>query len=62
MEAKINIRGTMRQMRTGEVLEIPREGYRPLSVRSTATLLRENYGLRYSISVNPEKILVTRIN
>jgi hypothetical protein len=60
--ARINVRGTMRGMDIGEVLELHRSQYRSLSVRSTATLIKENYGMAYSISVNPEKIVVTRIS
>ncbi|MDR0681618.1 MAG: hypothetical protein LBG15_07215 [Dysgonamonadaceae bacterium] len=64
MEAntKINVRGTMREMGVNEVLELPRNQYRPLSVRSTATLIRENYGMAYSVTINSEKIIVTRVS
>jgi hypothetical protein len=62
METKINVRGTMRKMNGGDVLEIPRKGYRVSSIRSTATLLQVDYGQAYSITVSPEKITVTRVN
>jgi hypothetical protein len=62
METKINMCGTMRKMNAGDILEVRREDYRPLSVRSTAALLRENYGYGYSVSVGPEKIVITRIS
>jgi hypothetical protein len=62
VKSKINIRGTIRKMRINEVLEFPRPEYRASSVRSTAALVKEDYGMAYSISVNQEKIVVTRIS
>jgi hypothetical protein len=51
-------------MDQGEVIEFPRGGkYKPLTIRSTVSMIRENTGQSYSVSVkNPEKIVVTRIN
>jgi hypothetical protein len=58
---RIGIRSTMRAMKPGDVFEFPR-GYNPTTVRSTAVSLKEAHKQAYSISVKPEKIVVTRVS
>jgi hypothetical protein len=64
IEKRVTIRNTMRKMKVDEIIEFPRDNfrYKPLTIRSTAGMIKENYGQGYKVSVSPEKITVTRIN
>jgi hypothetical protein len=65
MEAiyKINIRSTLQGMQPGDVFEFPKADYLSLTIRSTASMLKESCGKAYSVSAKqPEKIVVTRIS
>jgi hypothetical protein len=60
-KTKINVRGTMQKMAVNDVIEFLRPEVKPLSTRSTATLIKENTGKGYSVSVKTDKIIVTRL-
>jgi hypothetical protein len=62
-KSPINVRGSIRKMQVNEVLEFPRAECKPLSVRTMASQIKENYGSAYSVSAkDPDKVVVKRIN
>ena len=44
METKVNVRGAMNTLKINEVMELPKEDYKPASIRSTAASICENEG------------------
>jgi hypothetical protein len=58
---KINVRGTINTLNVNEILELPKKEYNPASIRATAGIVRENTGKGFSVSVQLEKITVTRV-
>jgi hypothetical protein len=61
-EEKINVQGTMRKMEVGEVLELEKKKYIPSSIRYTASKLKGDFGILYSVSVNENFIKIIRNN
>ena len=61
---KINIRSTLNGMSLGSVFAFPKDKYRSTSIRSLASVLKEQEGKSFSISIKkePGKITVTRIS
>ncbi|MDR2057558.1 MAG: hypothetical protein LBP83_04625 [Dysgonamonadaceae bacterium] len=60
---RINIRSTLLGMHPGDVFEFPKKDYNSLSIRASATMLKEAFGKAYSVSAkDPEKIVVTRVS
>jgi hypothetical protein len=59
---KISVRGTINTLNVNEVLELAKGEYKPASVRTTVGILRENTGKGFSVSVQLEKIIITRLS
>lgn len=64
---KINVRGAINALEVGgEPLELPNavsvggDGYKPSSVRNTASSITSDTGRKFTVSVTDEVITVTR--
>lgn len=55
-----NLRKAIKELAVGATLELPRNGYLPSSVRTTASLLKCDIGQSYSVYVTDKLITVTR--
>jgi hypothetical protein len=49
-------------MRQDEILVFSKDEYRPMSVRITCSLLKENFDQAYSVSAKGQNITVKRIS
>lgn len=62
IETRINVRGSISALATGDFLEIPRQPeYKPSYVRNAASLVAIDTGRKFSVSVKDDVIIVTRI-
>lgn len=64
MVTKISVRATLKEMQAGEEVKIPFRLSRYNSVRNCASLLGQDMGRRYSVSVDrtAEQTKVTRLS
>jgi hypothetical protein len=63
MQAKerINVRGTMTKMKTGDKVIRERQDYAVHNVRVTASILKSSYGLPFTVRLIGDKVLIERL-
>lgn len=62
VETRINVRGSIKALRIGDFIEIPRTpAYPPSYVRNAASLVAMDSGRKYSVSAKEDVIIVTRL-
>jgi len=58
---KINVSGKMKSLGIGESFVLDRSDYIVSSVRGTATIIRQDTGSQFSVSVSDSEIRVERV-
>ncbi|GAB6122325.1 hypothetical protein [Dysgonomonas termitidis] len=57
---KINVRGSIKALKVGEEIVLPRPDYKPSSIRSNANIVVSDMGWKISVLVSEEFITIKR--
>ena len=58
---KINIAGKMKSLEIGESFVLDRINYLPSCVRTTASIIKQDIGLEFTVSLRETEICVERV-
>jgi len=58
---KINVSGKMKSLNTGEVFALNKEVYILSSVRVRASIIKQDLGMEFTVSVKESEIIVERV-